>query len=243
MNGFSQFGLGRIKSPFDFRDYNLRNFIPRKVSQVQESDWPFTLEPLDQKDTGHCVGFSMADFGINNPMATPYSNQDGHDFYYRCKIVDNEPGQENGSYIRSAAKVMLDLKMVDVYAFALDMATLDYWLLNNGPVIVGTIWTNDMFVPDANNFIHPTGATAGGHAYLLNAKRPGAKRLINSWGDSWGQNGQAWISDEDFEKIFNYDGEAVTAFEIKKVDPSNPGKGCSTTAVGQLIKRLFNGLG
>lgn len=58
--------LGRIKSPFDARDYNLRNFIPRGLPEViiKERIWEFPHEPLDQAETNHCVGFSMASFGI-----------------------------------------------------------------------------------------------------------------------------------------------------------------------------------
>ena len=237
----SDLRLGRVKSPFDENDYNLRDFIPRMISTVTESNWQYPAESLDQKDTPHCVGFSIANFGINLPTFTPYKNADGDKFYYKCKEYDGQPGMENGSCSRSAAKTMVFYKMISAYAFALEMQTLKYWVLNKGPVIVGTIWTNDMFIPDEGNVIHPTGDNAGGHEYILNGFKDGFYKIHNSWGDAWGLGGEALISELDFEKLFAYDGEALTAVEL---DPANPppineNPGCFTV-IGKLWKNLHD---
>jgi C1A family cysteine protease len=37
--------------------------------------------------------------------------------------------------------------------------------------------------------------------------------MINSW-DGWGENGMAWISFDDFEKLLKAQGEACTATEL-----------------------------
>lgn len=239
-----KFPLGRFHSAFDERDYNLRSFIPRLETDIKESNWEFPLNPLDQGETGHCVGFSMANFGINDPTCTPYDNENAHAFYYRCKEIDGQPRNENGSTIRSAAKAMLSLNMINAYAFASDMAALKWWLLNKGPVIVGTIWTMDMFLPDANNVIHPSGSNAGGHAYLLNEWRiDNFIGIQNSWGEGWGKKGKAYISAVDFEKLFVYDGEALTAVEITgQVDPDVPIPPATNTGCGakiQAFRSLF----
>ena len=149
--------FGRIVSPFDSRDFNLQAFIPKgKIGTlVKEKKWAFPQEePLDQKDTPHCVGFSMANFGINMPVFTPYTNEAGHKFYYKCKVIDGDPKSEEGSTIRSAAKVLNNDGIINSYAFAHDLILIKWWLLTTRPVIAVTICTSDMMVPDADNTIY-----------------------------------------------------------------------------------------
>ena len=219
---FEQYGMGRKPSPFDKNDYKLENYILKQkdlegiMDKKLSKKWDFPKEkPLNQKDTPHCVGFSMASFGINSPVNSMYDNEKGHDFYYLCKIVDGEPGEENGSYIRSAGKVLKDVGRIDVYAFAFSMESIKWWLINKGPLISGTIWTLGMMTPDENNIVRPTGSVVGGHAVLLNEwTEDNYIGIQNSWGEGWGDNGKAYISAEDFETLFNYDGEVMTTVEL-----------------------------
>jgi len=211
-----QYQLGRKPSPFDPRDYELVNYIPKlKLSLVKTKQWEFPLAALDQGQTGHCVGFGSADWGINLPIEDTFTNADGDKIYYACKVVDGEPLQEDGSCVRSAAKVLQSMGRLQTYAFAATTKEITYWLLHNGPVLVGTNWTNDMFTPDVNNVIHATGASAGGHCYLLNGV-PDCKHyhLQNSWSETWGINGGALISIKDFAKLLRSGGEAMAAVEL-----------------------------
>ena len=221
-------GLGRYQSPFDARDYNVKDYIPKGALRkiIEESNWSFPGDPLDQGDSSHCVGFSMADFGINSPVNTQYTNEDGHAFYYKCKVIDEQPNTENGSTIRSAAKVLRVEGRIENYAFAPDMATIKWWLLNQSPMIVGTMWTESMFTPNENNIIKVDENMVGGHAYLLNEWRiDNYIGIQNSWGAAWGKNGKAYIYAEDFEKLFKYDGEALAAVELEPSTISK-NKGC-----------------
>jgi hypothetical protein len=222
---FKRFGMGRLSSPFDFRDYNLKDFIPKTIQlkQIKEANWEFPSKSLDQKETPHCVGFSMANFGINYPVSTPHTNEDAHAYYYECKVVDGEPNAENGSYIRTAAKVLKNKGIIEGYAFAPDMATIKYWLLNKGCMIVGTIWNYDMFNVKEDGTIGIGGETLGGHAYLLNEWRSDNYIGIqNSWGDDWGKNGKAYIAASDFEKLFIHSGEALAAVELVEKQTKKP---------------------
>jgi hypothetical protein len=221
--------FGRKKSPVDERDYKLSSFIPKTTDEsvVLERCWRFYGRPLDQLETGHCCGFSMANFGINDPINSRYVTEHGHQFYYLCKIKDGEPRAENGSDIRSVAKVLVDLKIIEGYAFANTMEEVKYWLLHKGCVIVGTDWYEDMMTPDENNIIHIRGKKVGGHAYLLTEyTKDNMIGIQNSWGSAWGKNGKAYISAKDFEKLLTrWGGEALAAVEIKhsvevpKADP------------------------
>lgn len=215
-----QYPLGRIPSPVDERDWQLKTFI--NTSDFDETitfkKWDFPAEePLNQGESPHCVGFSGANWGINLPIHTPFTNEDGHKFYYECKKIENQQGMENGAFVRSIAKVLKNNGHLEYYAFAHTPEEIKLWVLNRGPAIVGTIWTKGMFEADENNIIHPTGKMLGGHAYIINeVTEDGYFGIQNSWGSSWGNNGHAYISIEDFETIFKDGGEAVAAVEIEK---------------------------
>ena len=210
--------FGRIQSPIDHRDWDLGDFIPEQpyFRIAQDAKWDFPCTPLDQENTAHCVGFSMAHFGINLPTFTQYTKQDAHDFYYRCKEVDGYPGQEDGTTIRSAAKVLQDVGAINHYAFARDIESIRWWLLNKGPLIVGTIWTEKMMQPDADGKLDITGYILGGHAYLINEwRKEGIIGIKNSWGPNWGINGKAYMTVDDFKSLFYYGGEALAAVELE----------------------------
>ena len=215
-NDTSMFGLGRNPSPVDPRDFKLSAFMPADLGDLSGSmAWPFNSAPLDQEDWGHCVGFGGANFQINDPVQGACTNQDGHDLYYMCKAEDGEPFMENGSTVRSIAKVLQKVGRIKNYAFATTVDEITYWLLNHGPVIVGTWWTDGMCAPDADNVIHPDGQVRGGHCYLLNGKTAaGYYRIQNSWGTRWGVNSESRISIADFQSLFVSGGEALSAVEL-----------------------------
>jgi hypothetical protein len=244
-------GFGRIPSPYDPKDYELKTFIHRTAEseQKKEKSWKFPSTSLDQFDTGHCVGFSMANFGINYPTHTKFTNADGHNFYYLCKIKDGQPKMENGSDIRSAAKVLKDLKIIEGYAWAKTIDEVKYWLLNKGPMIVGTDWTEGMDNPDANNIVRASGKVLGGHAYLLNEwTKDNLIGIQNSWDDRWGKNGKAYIPAKDFEYLLKrWGGEALTAVEIEhsiSVPKADPNAKFNLIAfiqfLGSILGKLFD---
>jgi hypothetical protein len=236
-----KYGLGRVVSKSDDRDYKLSAYIPARKTDVVMKVWDFPVQALDQKDKPHCGGFSMAHYGICLPMFSNYSNEDGDKFYYRCKEFDLQPGMENGTSIRSIANVGKNLGMWKTYAFATTMEEISYWLLNKGPIIFGTNWYNNMFLPDKNNIIHCTGDLAGGHAWVGIGKDPEYIHGITTWGPTFADNGKFRIPIKEFEELFKKAGEGIAAVEIGKVDPagSETKTGCSNTALGKVLGRVF----
>jgi hypothetical protein len=144
------------------------------------------------------------------------------EIYDAAQRVDQWPGESYaGTSVRAGAKVLMSKGVIQGYRWAFDAASVVDALLHRGPVVVGTWWYQDMFRPVTNkrlkkNIITATGAKAGRHAYMLNGvnTKLGLVRVKNSWGRDWGDNGHAWISIADLDKLIRDGGEACLAIEI-----------------------------
>jgi hypothetical protein len=178
--------------------------------------WSDAEAVLDQGQTSHCVGFGGAQWGNTDPVDDKYTNADGDKIYYECKVIDGEPNQEDGSTVHSLATCLQNRGRLNVYAWASTTDAITQFLSTQGSVIVGTDWYNDMFNPDANGFIAPTGGVAGGHCFLLDEYDPTqeAYGILNSWSSSWGKNGRAYIKIADFNTLLQSNGEALAAVEL-----------------------------
>jgi len=209
-------GFGRLPQPPDKRDYRMADavrelekvYLPRPV-KVWASG-----RVLDQGDTPHCVGFSWAGWGISTPVVDPWTDEHGHSIYRACKVIDGEPRKENGSTVRSGAKVMVNRGRIRTYFFARDVdEALDY-LARFGPVIFGTVWTDGMMRPSAwSKVIRPTGRVVGGHAWLALGVDSRYVTIRNSWGTGWGKAGNARISITDLKAVWKSGAEACAATE------------------------------
>jgi hypothetical protein len=176
------------------------------------------LIQLDQGQTGHCVGFGWGGWGDAAPIQDTFQNADAHAIYYECKVIDGQPGQENGSTVRSGALAMRNRGRLAAFAFARSIDEIDSWINTQGPVVMGTDWMNDMFNPDANGYVRPTGGVAGGHCYLMldRLDQDDAYLFDNSWGLSWGDQGRFRMKRKDLQHLLSQQGEACFALELPK---------------------------
>lgn len=186
---------------------------PPPITPDQNVIWGLNDPVLDQNPSAHCGGFGGCQWGNLEPIDDHYKDADGHALYYEAVAIGGYPGSEDGVESRWVAKALKARARLSTYAFAKSTDEITDWLRSKGPVMVGTDWTDDMFEPDANGYISPTGAVEGGHFYNLCGHLPAeeAYLMLNSWGDSWGSNGQAKIKIADFAKL------------LVGIDPSIPG--------------------
>jgi hypothetical protein len=190
--------------------------------------WPDNIV-LDQGNYGTCVGNGWAGWGDSEPITDNYLEKDARAIYYEATIIDGSPdnpdaknGGQQGTTVRSGAKAMQNRGNLIAYAFAGSLDDVDHWLDEHGPAVLGCDWTNDMFSPDKNGQVHVTGAVAGGHCVLIRYRIPGTSNYMvrNSWGTSWGLNGDFIISRTDLQKLLtgiSNPGEVCLAAEILKV--------------------------
>lgn len=176
--------------------------------------WDVTGFQFDQGETGHCVGFGWAGWSDAEPVKNTYVNAEGHAIYYEAKVIEGHPGEEDGAYPRDGAKAMKARARLSTYASAATMNDVLTWLRQNGPLVVGTDWTYDMFEPDANGYVKPTGSFAGGHCYLLYGVQGDTLIFKNSWAEDWGINGSFKMKINDWTTLFQAYGEAWTSVEL-----------------------------
>jgi hypothetical protein len=212
---YPDYGLGRIAAPDD-RDlaHLMRAALPIAVPKPATMHWPGATI-LDQGPYPHCVGYACKQW----KQIAPVTNKGGlsaTQIYFRAQDIDEWPGNNYaGTSVRAGFKALQEEGIVEEYVWAQSVQDITDWLLLKGPVIVGTNWYSDMFIPNLKGYVQPTGGQVGGHAYLLagyNSKTR-AIRIVNSWGRGWGQQGRAWIHENDMANLLADHGEAVGALE------------------------------
>lgn len=213
-------GLGRLTS-VDVRD---RNFLlPKEAPRKWFRSWLTPGPALDQGASSHCVAYAGGKYLLAHPIVNKMPNL--QQLYQDCQRNDEWDGEDyDGTSVRALMKMLKGQGLISEYRWAFDIDTLVGSLINLGPVVVGTTWTMDMFMPDRHEYIYPSGREVGGHAYMLVAantrrKNPdgttGAVRMINSWGPRWGKNGRAWITLDGMATLLKDWGEAAMATEVK----------------------------
>lgn len=227
----SEVGLGRLpKADARDRDFALRQMLRRtEAKQYHTRYWPYFVGALDQGDTPRCVGFAWTAFllstpvthrttpeGVHHGIGTPW--QFAQALYERAQRIDEWPGENYaGTSVRAGAKALRELGRLVEYRWAWDADTARDYVLTRGPVIFGTDWHTEMFVPDANGWLRPRGQVVGGHAYVVIgfSRTRDAFRILNSWGKGWGQKGRAWLSRADAAALIAADGDVCSAIEQK----------------------------
>lgn len=215
--------LGRVYVP-DPKDKNflMQTVLPAKASVRTSRYWSASGWWGNQEQTSECVAYSWTHWVEDGPVT-----QTGkapivipNEIYREAQKVDQWQGEAyDGTSVRAGAKVLQTRGFIKEYTWAWDVDTVIQAILEKGPVVVGTLWTYDMFFPDVDTaIITPTGNSAGGHAYLINGVNTKKKlfRIKNSWGRAWGNKGHAYISFDDMDKLIKNQGEACLALEIKK---------------------------
>lgn len=168
---------------------------------------------LNQLSEGACVGFAFAHELIAKPKVhTKITDANALSIYKFAQTIDPWPGENySGTSVLAGVKAVQAQYPAAIkeyrWAFTMDdlLDTLGYY----GPVVLGINWYEGMYSTDAEGYIHRTGKRVGGHAILANGVNVKKKhiRLHNSWGRSWGINGECFISFDDMERLLNEKGE------------------------------------
>lgn len=215
--------LDRIKQ-FDQRS---RNFPMRAVLEELA---PKTYKPrsytwkcdvhLDQGNEGSCVGHAWAHEMLAKPVVIEGIDHEFARWVYKtAQKYDPWPGTNyEGTSTLAGAKVVAGRPpampegrgLIGEYRWIFgDMDELIKTLGYFGPVVLGTNWYDGMMDTDKDGFVRRTGDLAGGHCILIKgvSLTKKAVRLHQSWGEEWGEGGDAWLSFADLEALLAEEGE------------------------------------
>jgi hypothetical protein len=213
------YALGRHVE-HDERSRNFAAMVP--AVKPKTVLWAHSAPVLDQGQLGSCTGNALAQW-LNTDYArmhefdglrAPLTEAAAVELYSAATRIDNVPGHyppvDTGSSGLAVCKAGVRAKYLTAYrwVFAFNALLL---ALQTSPVITGTGWYTDMFTPDRNNIIRPTGDLQGGHEYLILGADLERERLtiLNSWGPGWGRNGRAFISFTSFGRLLRDHGDVT----------------------------------
>lgn len=167
---------------------------------------------LDQGSEGACVGFAWAHEMLARPKAVKGLSNDfaRNKIYKEAQKIDEWAGEAyDGTSVLAGAKIVQRLGYMPEYRWAFGLEDALLAIGYAGPGVAGLNWYSGMFRPDEEGYLRVTGSRQGGHAIVVNGvdvKRHRVK-LHNSWGESWGDNGMAFLDFDDFARLLGEDGE------------------------------------
>lgn len=128
------------------------------------------------------------------------------------------PPDDTGSSGLAACKAARKAGYIGGYRWCFGLPDVLY-ALQGGPVMVGVRWYAGMSEPDSSGRVRPTGGLLGGHEVCLTGLEVETQRVWfdNSWGESWGIDGRAWISWTDLDELLEQDGDAVVPTPVVTV--------------------------
>lgn len=212
---------------FDVRsllNYNVAQLLPVGL-EPRSVRWECNKD-LDQDGIGACVGFACAGEVAAVPLPLFADNALGFSIYYAAQKRDPWPGENyEGTDPLSGLLELRDRGYIGAFYWSNNWQDFQLALSHIGPTLVATVWLGRMFTPDASNTIHAEGSIAGRHMYLIveNDTERQRCKIHNSWGASWGDGGEAWISWADLQLLlYDHFGEAAVITERRDPAPVPP---------------------
>jgi hypothetical protein len=232
--------LGRLVE-HDPRSLQFAHGVLPKTA-IKTVDWTRRAPIFDQGNLGSCTGNAAAGLlGTDSAARTgltsatisnsvvPVDEDLAVKVYELATQLDNiqgtYPPDDTGSSGIGAAKALKKLGLATSYTHAFSFDALKS-ALQSGPVMVGTVWLESMFDVSTNGHVtvDRKSAVAGGHEYVLSAYDATVRvfRMDNSWGESWGARGSAWLAEADMQWLLSQQGDVTVPAWVTAPVPTPP---------------------
>jgi hypothetical protein len=219
---------------------------------IKSVDWTRRAPIFDQGQVGSCCGNAAAGLvgtdsatrtGLTTVAITgdstlwPVDEDLALEVYKLATTLDSVQGSyppdDTGSSGIGAAKALKKLGLATGYTHAFSLDALKS-ALQTGAAMAGTIWPESAFDVDSEGYlkVDRKSPIAGGHEYVISAydAHKQAFRMDNSWGDSWGVRGSAWITEADMQWLLSQQGDVtVPAWTTAPVPTPPPSPAPSPT--------------
>lgn len=257
-------GLGLRPAP-DPRDADFPIRFRAPVARRKTRRWAYFQAPLDQGNTGTCVGHAAKHLLMAGPTIQAQQHGGGEEpsaINLYLEFVKHDPWPQNdagdlqfGTSMNAMGRGLRDLGYLEAWEHGWTVDAAADFLAGvdesgeyiGGPIAFGIPWTTGMFETDEAGFIRPTGRVVGGHAvacFLWNESK-GEFWGPNSWGNAFGkphpkrgQDGYWRMTGEDMQTLLDKGGEFV-AFREERVEGTPSTKGEDTVAQQYHVAKLF----
>lgn len=189
--------------------------------------WKIRNAVLDQGQEGACVGHGVINACSAAPMSIrlPAPQTTAFGMYYGSRYIDDYPGEDyDGTSVNAGCKLAVTMGFAASYKWAFGVEELAHGVLEVGPAVIGINWYESMYSTDFNGLVNVDGAIAGGHCICVTGFKRSAKigdytgpvfRWRNSWGLSYGINGDGFIPYDVMDALLKDQGEAAFLDPIK----------------------------
>lgn len=181
---------------------------------------------FDQLDLGRCVptaglgcmgtGLLYDAYRVLSSPPYPLSDAGALDAYRDVTRIDPYDGEwepdDTGSDGLSMAKLLVSKGALSGFRHTFSLEDMLAALMGS-PLITGTVWLHDMYSPDAEGVVHPTGRALGGHEYVIDSfdSVTNLVGFTNSWGVQFGVGGRFFMPADEFGQLLERNGD-VTMF-------------------------------